>query len=166
MVSSRARHADGIEGVNLYYGTGLRGRFVSVSMSDDGTGGDEQAGDAVYSARIPAFSAGTYVRYYVEAVAGDAASTVSYMPEGSSYDVYIYRVEAVDSDVNGLVINEFMASNDLIQADEADDDDEQGAFHANFKLSAGGEEIFDVSSCGSGIDLVKSGEHTILLKVF
>ena len=44
----------------------------TVPLRDDGTGGDEVAGDGVYTATIPGQSAGTMVAFYV--VAADAAT--------------------------------------------------------------------------------------------
>src|SRR5208337_479309 len=41
--------------------------YTSVPMNDNGTGGDAMAGDGIYSATIPAQSAGTVVAFLVRA---------------------------------------------------------------------------------------------------
>lgn len=199
-VSATASHPDGIEKVNLYYGEGLKGNFTRLEMTGDGEG--------AFSATIPAYPAGSYVRYYLEAVAGNGVGTASFFPAGAAYDVFVYQVEPVVRELTGLVINEFMASNDAAAGDEfgefddwieihnisgetiflegyhltdnladlfkwsfppdsvepggylvvwADDDPEQGDLHANFKISAGGEEILLSDSSGTIIDMVVFG---------
>jgi hypothetical protein len=103
--------------VNLYYGTGLTGRFDMVEMNYSFATGN-------YSYTIPAFSAGEYVRFYIESVAENG--TRVYNPQGAEHDVYIYQVKMDDliylnSDV---VINEIMASNDFTVSDEAGEYDD------------------------------------------
>ncbi len=191
------------DNVRLYYGEGLVGTFDRVDMTTNGNG--------TYSATIPGFSAGSYVRYYVEAIADNTAKTATYFPRGAEHDVFVYRVnvgEAINSDV---VINEFMASNDATVADQdgefddwielfnttntaidltgyflsdnaenldkydvpdgtmipangyliiwADEDGMQDGLHANFKLSAGGEELFLLNSDTVIIDEITFGEQ-------
>ena len=206
VVTASVSHAEGISQVKLHYGSGIRGDLISVDMSDDGSGTDALAGDGIFTGSIPSFPSGTFVRYYVEARADNQALSVSYMPEGAEYDLFIYQVILEkSSDAPGLVINEFLASNDLIMKDEsgeyddwielhnisdreielagfhlsdnslnmtkwtfpeisiasggylvvwADDDEEQGPLHANFKLSSDGEELILSDTMGSVLDLV------------
>jgi len=173
--------------VQLYYGTGLTGRFDRVSM-------DYSFATGKYTYSIPPQSSGEYVRFYIESVNENGVRT--YSPEGAEHDVYIYQVKMddlvyKDSDI---VINEIMASNDAVAIDEfgeyddwieiynkgsvgvnlegfhlsddplqldkytfpdiildsgeyliiwADDDEEdQGEYHATFKLSSSGEELY------------------------
>lgn len=97
------------QAVNLYYGTGLMGRFDKIAMTANGN---------QYTANIPAMARGEFVRYYVEAVANDSAGTASYSPVGAEHDVYIYQVQAaqiVDSPVH---INEIMPANKTVATDE------------------------------------------------
>lgn len=130
VITSAASHADGISLVNLHYGSGLRGDLTSMEMSDDGTGADALAGDGVFTGSIPAFPSGTYVRYYVEARANNLARTVSYMPEGAEYDLFVYQVKLEkSSNKPGLVINEFMASNEKTIMDEAGEYDDWIELH-------------------------------------
>lgn len=183
---------NGINKVNLYYATGIVGNFTVTTMFDDGAHEDGQADDGVYGAAIPGYASGTMVRYYIEAIAGNAALSASYLPTGAEHDVYIYTVTE-NLSPNGVVINEILASNDAGATDEAgdhedwielynnnetdvdlsgfyltdkgeslqkwtipagtiipakgylifwaDEDQEEGALHTNFKLSAGGEVV-------------------------
>ncbi len=108
---------DGIHSVNLYYGTGIIGRFTKVSMYDDGIHNDGQANDGIYGGEIPGHPPATLVRYYIEAVSNNSANTVSYMPEGAEHDVFVYRVQFTTNG-NGVVINELMASNATTVTDE------------------------------------------------
>lgn len=106
----------GINNVRLYYGAGLVGTFDRIAMTDNGNG--------TYRATIPSFSPGTYVRYYVEAIAADAVNTVSFAPKGAEHDVYVYRVQVGQSQDSDVVINEFMASNDITAADQNEEFDD------------------------------------------
>lgn len=126
------------EAVYLYYGEGFMGKFEKTEMFDDGQHGDGAANDGVFGASIPAYNAGEYVRYYIEAVKADNFDTRTYEPVGAEHDVFIYQVlpgVQVNSDV---VINEFMASNDAIQSDQDEEFDDW-------------IELYNIS--GSAIDL-------------
>jgi hypothetical protein len=107
----------GIKTVNLYYGTGLDGYFDKILMYDDGNYNDGAANDGKYGGEIPAFAKGTYVRYYIEAVANDQWNTVAYMPKGAEHDVYFYQVNAGQSSNTSIAINEIMADNATIAKD-------------------------------------------------
>ena len=98
-------------GVYLYYSNQLTGIFEKVAMVDDGAHNDGAPGDGIFGASIGGNSAGTYVRFYVEAVANNAQKSVSYLPRGAEHDVFVYQVRANNSSVNGPVINEMVASN-------------------------------------------------------
>lgn len=93
----------GIRTVNLYYGTGLMGDFQKVAMTASGNGN--------YRATIPAFPKGTFVRYYIEAIADNSVGTAAYSPKGAEHDVYIYQVLAAQQVTSPVVINELMPSN-------------------------------------------------------
>ena len=151
------------------------------------------------------------VRYYIEAIADNAALSASYLPTGAEHDVYIYTVTENQSP-NGVVINEILASNNVGATDEAGDHEDwielyntndfevdlsgfylsddvtapdqwqlpagtlipadsyliiwadeesvEGAFHANFKLSAGGETIRFSDPQLSMVDEVAFGAQT------
>ena len=110
--------------INLYYGTGFVGQFEKTEMFDDGMHDDGAAGDGVYGGTIPAFGAGTYVRYYIEALAGNTVQTASYSPPGAEHDIYIYQVTLGTSSTSPVVINELMASNTTAIADNAGEFDD------------------------------------------
>jgi hypothetical protein len=67
LVSARATDPDGVLSVRLKYRVDPLTEPINVPMTDDGTGGDELAGDGVYSAQIPARSTTNLVAFYVEA---------------------------------------------------------------------------------------------------
>jgi hypothetical protein len=102
----------------LYYGAGLTGPFSKIEMFDDGQHNDGTAADGQYGASIPPLTAATYGRYYIEAIATNAAATTTYEPKGAEHDVFLYQVNNTSSLAGDLVINEFMASNDTTQADQ------------------------------------------------
>jgi len=64
------------------------------------------------------------VRFYVEALANNAAKSASYMPAGAEHNVYVYKVVQKTSPLTGIVINEFMASNSSSVMDEAGEYDD------------------------------------------
>lgn len=118
-ITTQVTSVSGISKVNLYYNNALYGNFTTVEMFDDGSHNDGGAGDGVYGADIPGQPIGTWVRFYVEAVASNSALSVSYMPVGAEHDVYIYQVQPAASGITGVVINEIMASNSVTVADNA-----------------------------------------------
>ena len=117
-VIAQVTSSSGIDHVTLYYATGLVGNFTAISMLDDGLHNDLSAGDGIYGAALPAQAAGNWVRFYVEAAAGNSAKSVSYAPVGAEHDVYVYLVKPVTTE-SGVVINEIMASNTTTVADDA-----------------------------------------------
>ena len=119
-VQATVTSTNGINKVNLYYAAGLVGKFTRVPMYDDGAHADEQAGDGIYGGVVPGYANGTLVRYYIEAIADNAAHSASYLPTGAEHDIFVYTVTA-SSSPNGVVINELLASNSNNAADEAGD---------------------------------------------
>ena len=107
----------GIHRVNLYYATGFMGAFEHTVMTDEDN-------DGIFEGDIPAFSASTYVRYYVEAIADDDAQTASFFPAGAEHDVFIYQVNESVELSDDVAINEIMASNDVTASDEAGEFDD------------------------------------------
>ena len=117
IVTANVSHSTGISKVFLYYGTGIQGAFDYIEMTDDGKEIDKVANDNIYTAEIPGFSAGTYVRFYVEAIADNLYKTASYNPEQAENNVFFYQVKAEIAEYSNVVINEFMASNSMTIAD-------------------------------------------------
>lgn len=123
IVRTRVTSTVGISQVNLYFAEGFVGNFTAIQMFDDGRHDDYAANDGVYGARIPGKNAGTWVRFYIEAAANNAAKSVSYFPAGAEHDVFIYRVNLNTAEAS-VVINEVMASNSKTASDEADQFDD------------------------------------------
>jgi len=205
-VTAKVSGPAGVSKVMVYYGAGLVGPFQKTQMYDDGQHGDGLSGDGVFGATLPGFSAGTYIRYYIEAIANNTPKTVTYDPAGAEHDVYVYRVNPAPVVLGDVVINELMADNDNTVADQngeyddwielynksaqaidlslyylsdnpdnllkwqfpggtniqpdgyliiwADEDGAQTGLHANFKLSADGEELFLMDPDGNVADHV------------
>lgn len=117
-VTATVTSTDGIAGVFLYYSVALYGNFSKIEMFDDGQHNDGASGDGIFGAAIPAFSAGTYVRFYVEAISGNTAGTRAYLPAGAEHDVFMYQVTAAWAGSSPVVINEILASNQAAETDE------------------------------------------------
>lgn len=118
----RANSSSSVQSVYLYYGTGLTGGFTKLAMTDDGMVADEVAGDGVYTAIIPAQTAGSWVRYYVEATSNNTSKSVSYLPVGAEHSVFVYQVQQNSAvQLGDVVINEIMAANTKTVKDEKGD---------------------------------------------
>ncbi len=114
----------GIAAVHLFLATGFDGHFSSIAMYDDGAHSDAGAGDGIYGAAIPQQGNGTYVRFYVEAIANNPATARTYAPAGAEHDVYFFRVGITETVSSDVVVNELMASNTAAVADEAGEYDD------------------------------------------
>lgn len=124
VVTAKVSYGAGIKKVILHYSTGLSGLFDTQEMNDSGSDGDKAANDGFYSAELPGFSAGSLVRFYIEAIANINQSTRAYFPEGAEHELMIFKVEPVVASITSIVINEFMASNTGIIKDEFGDNDD------------------------------------------
>ncbi len=89
VVTAKVSSTTGISAVTLYYSAELTGNFTAIAMYDDGQHHDGAAADGLFGAALPGQSAGTWVRFYVEAAAANAAKSVSYLPAGAEHDVFI-----------------------------------------------------------------------------
>ncbi|GAB4486753.1 MAG: hypothetical protein OHK0019_00950 [Saprospiraceae bacterium] len=138
-VTATVTSAEGIAAVYLYYSAGLYGNFNKIEMSDDGQHGDGASGDGVFGASIPAFNAGSYVRFYIEAKSANTAGTVTYLPAGAEHDVFLYQVDAAWTNNVPVVINELLASNQNAETDENGQHEDwielYNTSNANFDLS-------------------------------
>jgi len=79
LVTARADDPDGLQGLELVWHVDGSANETSVAMFDTGTGGDEVAGDGVFSARISGQSSGTLVGFRIEAT--DVNGLVSVFPD-------------------------------------------------------------------------------------
>lgn len=120
---AKVQHNTGIHKVWLYVTEGIDQMYQRVAMWDDGLHGDSLAGDGWYGATLPGKKAHTLVRFYVEAQANNTPKSASFLPTGASHDAFAYTVVAPFSP-NGVVINEFMASNQQTVGDEAQEFDD------------------------------------------
>lgn len=71
---------DDIPGLRLRYRVDPATTFGLVDMSDDGTSGDERAGDRIFSGWIPGQRAGALVAFHIEATDGFSPPTTSRFP--------------------------------------------------------------------------------------
>ena len=67
VVTARVQDPDGLQSLTLNYRFDPQTTYTSVAMKDDGTGGDEIAGDGVFSATIPSFYSGVLAAFYISA---------------------------------------------------------------------------------------------------
>lgn len=118
-VQARASAASGLHQVNLYYSNTLTGNFTTVPMLDNGLNRDGAAGDGVFGAAIPGQAAGSWVRFYIEAIAANTAQTTTYLPQGAEHNVFVYIVKTTNQVTSTVKINELMASNTSTVKDEA-----------------------------------------------
>jgi hypothetical protein len=74
-VECRVDDPDGVASVTLKYRVEPSTTVVSVSMRDDGEGGDSYPGDGIYTGVIPGQPAGTRIAFVVEAGDGQGATS-------------------------------------------------------------------------------------------
>lgn len=67
-VTARVADPDGVQSVTLHYRIDPSPTLTSVTMTDDGTGGDALAGDGLYTAQIPGQATGKLVAFHLVAV--------------------------------------------------------------------------------------------------
>ncbi len=66
-VTARVDDPDGLSSLKVNWRLDPAATYNSVSMVDDGTGGDVIAGDGIYTGRIPGQVSGALVAFYIEA---------------------------------------------------------------------------------------------------
>ena len=67
LVTARVHDPDGLSSVLLKYRLDPSATYATVTMTDDGTGGDAVPGDGIFSATIPGQAAGAMVAFYLQA---------------------------------------------------------------------------------------------------
>jgi len=95
--------------------------FIYLQMYDDGNHNDGLANDGLYAAEIPAFDTNTQVDYYIYAENSNAGT---FLPVRAEYEFFNYIVSGNILEEGKIVINEFMASNATIVADQDDEYDD------------------------------------------
>jgi hypothetical protein len=102
----------------------LTAPFTKVEMFDDGAHGDGEANDGIYGTDIIISS--PFMEYYVYAENNDLGK---FSPRRAEYE--FYEINAFDNSASGVVINEFMASNDVTEADQDGEFDDWIEFYNN-----------------------------------
>jgi hypothetical protein len=90
----------------VFYKTGSNPLFQQEPMRDDGNGGDQSAGDNIWTALLPGQPAPTVVNYYIFATDNQGRTATD--PVDAPLDLHAYTVGFTPPD---LVINEFVAQN-------------------------------------------------------
>jgi len=118
----------------LSYRTEDNAPFTTVQMYDDGAHGDGSAGDGVYGAEITVTN--VYTQYYIYADNDEAGM---FSPQRAEHE--FHTLLATTSGVSGgdLVINELLASNDVIAADQ------DGEFDDWIELYNNGDSAIDLA---------------------
>ncbi len=111
--------------------------FQYTSMADDGNHGDGSASDGVYGATLTEI--GNHIEYYVYA---QNSSAGRFSPQRAAYEFYTLDFQMGSMD---LAINEFMASNSTIVADNNGEYDDWIELHnnTNSTLSTNGLYLSD-----------------------
>ena len=102
--------------VMLAYRLGTRSLFTKVAMLDDGTQQDGGAGDGIFGKTLSNVSGVVEYYFYAE---NDSAGR--FYPERAAYEFFKTEAQIEPGDI---VINEFMASNDVTAADGAGEYDD------------------------------------------
>lgn len=129
----------GVSRVRVFWSDALNGNFQSLPLYDDGTHGDELAGDGNYANTLPGLPGGTWVRFYIEAASDNPARSVVFHPAGAEHDVFFFQVRTKEEDLTSVVINELMADNASTIKDPA------GEFDDWIELYNRGDQVVDLS---------------------
>ena len=90
--------------------------FEPFEMKDDGLSNDGAADDGIYGALVPFQTLDEEIKYYVRAQNSDA---MILEPRRAEYEFFEYKISAMSpTSEDGVVINEFMASNDNSVTDQ------------------------------------------------
>ncbi len=80
VVTARAHDPNGIASVQLRYRLDPSATYTTVTMADNGAGGDAVANDGILSATIPGQASGTMVAFYVQATDSFAPAATATFP--------------------------------------------------------------------------------------
>ena len=75
VVTANVNDPNGVQNLTLHYRLDPATNYTTVTMKDDGTGGDAVPGDGVFSATIPGQAANQIVAFYISATDGTGAAT-------------------------------------------------------------------------------------------
>ena len=116
--------------VTLAYRTEDGAPFEKLTMLDDGQNGDGAAGDGVYGVSFTPTASIT--EYYIYAENSNAGS---FLPARAAHEFITLLATQTVATAGDLVINEFMASNDVTQADDDGEFDDWIEFYNNTNAS-------------------------------
>ncbi|MFT5600245.1 MAG: hypothetical protein ACI9N1_000479 [Flavobacteriales bacterium] len=134
--------------VYLRFRTETMAPFTEVEMFDDGLHNDGAAGDDVFGA--DAVMTGAWMEYYFYAENADIGK---FSPTNAEHEFYTLNMNTTLT-AEDLVINEFMASNDAIQADQ------DGEFDDWIEIFNKSNVIVDISGYGLSDDITKLNEFS------
>jgi len=83
VVSAHVHDYDGISSVQLKYRIDPAASYATVTMLDNGTGGDAIAGDGIFSATIPGQLDATIVAFYIQATDSFAPQATTFFPNNA-----------------------------------------------------------------------------------
>ena len=135
-------------------------RFVPFPMYDDGTNGDDIAGDGIFSAALPYYSTGQAVKYYIRA---QNNNSMRLSPERAEYEFYIYDPNASVMDAESISYNVYPnPSKDIINITSS----------SNLSLNCvvynlSGQKLMEKQSAGSStsLDLSAFDSGMYILKI-
>ena len=124
-VSARIGKGEKPAKILLYHATGKFGSFEPSAMKKNGS---------AWVASIPAYPAGTLVRYYVEARSAATTGTTTFEPRRAEGAPLSYRVQATRRSGFAVRINELLAANDMTNKDpEGEYDDWAELYNSSSK---------------------------------
>lgn len=94
-VTARVQDPDGILSVVLKYRFDPSVTLASLNMADDGSGGDEVAGDGVYTATLPGQISGAMVAFQIQATDRAAVRLTSSFPASTNLSCLVRFGESV-----------------------------------------------------------------------
>jgi hypothetical protein len=116
-VTARIEDNDGIDSASVFYNPDTV--FVQLPMVDDGTNGDVQGGDGIFTGIIPGQPVGGLVHYYI--YAQDSLGRSYTDPRDAPIETHSYTVDFVPPE---LFLNEFLAQNLTVLRDEFNEYDD------------------------------------------
>ncbi len=113
------------------------GPFTKMTMLDDGNHGDGAANDGIYGIEINLTQSRTEYYLYAE---NDGIGKFS--PQRAEHEFYSITAGSTSTLAGALVINEFLASNDAIEADQDDEYDDWVELYNNSEVAIDLEGFF------------------------
>ena len=95
LVTARVEDPDGVALVQLKYRLDPSATYSTLTMTDNGTGGDAVGHDGIFTATIPAQTSGTMIAYYVQATDGAASAATATFPNDAPTRECLVRVGEV-----------------------------------------------------------------------